>query len=225
MEELSTGRLTGKLLVATPLLTDPNFARTVVLMCAHEDEGALGVVINRPTQSDVIEHVPEWHRLAASPAVIYSGGPVELEGALALGRMAEGRAPLAGSEAKSEAGAGGDAAPGGGSEESADLDDRIDRGMEGWTAVTSEVGFIDLGRPPEQFAAAGLEHMRLFSGHSGWGSGQLEAEIEEDAWFVVDSEPGDAFSREPETLWREVLRRQSGRLQMYADYPRDVSVN
>ena len=98
MADLSTARLTGKLLVATPLLTDANFDRTVVLMCAHEDEGALGVVINRPTQSDVIEHVPEWHRLAASPAVIYAGGPVELEGALAIGRMAKGRAPLAGSE-------------------------------------------------------------------------------------------------------------------------------
>ena len=222
MAKLSTARLTGKLLVATPLLTDPNFDRTVIFMCAHEDEGAMGIVINRPTESDVIGHVPEWHRLAASPAVIYAGGPVELDGALALGRIAEGRAPLAGSEAESESGAPGAT---GASEDSTDLDDRIDRGLDGWTAVTSQVGFIDLGRSPEQLAAAGLEQMRIFSGHAGWGSGQLEAEIEEEAWFVVASEPGDAFSREPETLWREVLRRQPGRLAMYADYPRDVSVN
>lgn len=210
MAEFSTGALVGKLLVATPLLTDPNFDRTVVFMCAHEDEGAFGVVINRPTQSDVIEHVPEWHRLAASPAVIYAGGPVELEGALALGRMAAGRAPLAVGEA--------------------DIESRIEAsegpaGLEGWTAVTSQVGFIDLSRSPDEFAEAGLEQMRIFSGHAGWGADQLAAEIEEEAWFVVDSEPGDPFTREPERLWNEVLRRQPGRLQMFADYPRDVSVN
>ena len=104
MTEFSTGALTGKLLVATPLLTDPNFDRTVVFMCAHEDEGAFGVVINRPTQTAVIDHVPDWHRLAASPAVIYAGGPVDLEGAIALGRVAEGRAQLAGGEAGIEGG-------------------------------------------------------------------------------------------------------------------------
>ena len=204
MTEFSTGALTGKLLVATPLLTDPNFDRTVVFMCAHEDEGAFGVVINRPTQTAVIDHVPDWHRLAASPAVIYAGGPVDLEGAIALGRVAEGRAQLAGGEAGSEGGI---------------------EALEGWTAVTSQLGFVDVSRSPEPFAAAGLEQMRLFSGHAGWGAEQLAAEIEEEAWFVVDAEPGDPFTREPERLWNEVLRRQPGRLAIFADYPRDVSVN
>ncbi|MEE8337501.1 MAG: YqgE/AlgH family protein [Dehalococcoidia bacterium] len=208
MTEFSTGALTGKLLVATPLLTDPNFDRTVIFMCAHEDEGAFGVVINRPTESDVIDHVPDWHRLAASPAVIYAGGPVDLEGAIALGRVAEDRAQLAGGEADGEAGSEGGIET-----------------LEGWTAVTSQLGFVDVSRSPEQFAAAGLEQMRLFSGHAGWGADQLAAEIEEEAWFVVDAEPGDPFTREPERLWSEVLRRQPGRLAIFADYPRDVSVN
>jgi putative transcriptional regulator len=89
--------------------------------------------------------------------------------------------------------------------------------------VTSEVGLLDLGRTPDEFAGVG--QVRLFSGHSGWGAEQVVAEIEEDAWFVVDSAPGDAFTREPQTLWREVLRRQSARLAMFADYPDDPRVN
>jgi putative transcriptional regulator len=216
-QEWAVGSLAGKLLVATPNLLDPNFYRTVVLMCVHEEEGALGVVLNRPTESDVLEHVPEWHHLAASPPVVFVGGPVEPGGALAVGRLAQ---PAEGAgQPGAETGTTG--APGtvsGGSAGSANGEP-----PEGWTAVTSEVGLLDLGRTPEEFAGVG--QVRFFSGHSGWGAEQVVAEIEEDAWFVVDSAPGDAFTREPQTLWREVLRRQSARLAMFADYPDDPRVN
>ena len=61
--------------------------------------------------------------------------------------------------------------------------------------------------------------MRVFRGYAGWGPGQLEGEIEAGAWLVLDSEPGDVFSDDPDELWRTVLRRQPGRLAWLADAP------
>jgi putative transcriptional regulator len=79
-------RTVGKLLIAEPLLGDPNFDRSVVLMIEHTDEGALGVVLNRPTELEVSAVLGDWTGLAAPPEVLYMGGPVEQDGVLALGR-------------------------------------------------------------------------------------------------------------------------------------------
>ncbi|MGH9217128.1 MAG: YqgE/AlgH family protein, partial [Acidimicrobiales bacterium] len=75
----------GKLLIAEPMLGDPNFERTVVLMIEHRAEGALGVVLNRPSDLEVGAVLEEWADLAAAPSVLYVGGPVEPNGVLALG--------------------------------------------------------------------------------------------------------------------------------------------
>src|SRR5829696_5938667 len=78
------------------MLGDPNFDRTVVLMVDHTDEGALGVVLNRPTGLEVGAVLGEWSDLAASPGVLYLGGPVEQNGVLlALARRRSVR-PLPG---------------------------------------------------------------------------------------------------------------------------------
>ena len=73
--------------------------------------------------------------------------------------------------------------------------------------------------------ATGLAGLRIFAGYAGWAAGQLEGEIDEGAWYVVDSEPRDAFTDNPERLWREVLRRQRGRLAMVSTYPDDPTQN
>jgi putative transcriptional regulator len=78
--------LTGRLLVATPALRDPNFERTVVLLVAHEDGGALGVVLNRATEVAVTEVLGPWGTLANDPAVVFEGGPVQPEAAICLAR-------------------------------------------------------------------------------------------------------------------------------------------
>ena len=72
------------LLLATPVLLDPNFADTVVLMLDVGDEGALGVVLNRPTGLAVSEVLSDWGEVVAEPEVLFQGGPVETEGALAV---------------------------------------------------------------------------------------------------------------------------------------------
>jgi putative transcriptional regulator len=78
--------LRGSLLVANPAMPDPNFDRTVVLLLEHGAGGALGVVLNRPTDRAVGEVLPEWAEAAVAPAVVFSGGPVQAELAIGLGR-------------------------------------------------------------------------------------------------------------------------------------------
>lgn len=78
--------MTGRLLVATPSLKDPNFDRTVVLLVAHEPGGALGVVLNRATEVPVAEVLGSWGGLAGDPAVLFEGGPVQPESAICLAR-------------------------------------------------------------------------------------------------------------------------------------------
>lgn len=86
------------------------------------------------------------------------------------------------------------------------------------------IGLVDLEAPPELLASA-VGSLRIFAGYAGWGPGQLEDELVEGAWYVVESEPGDVSSPSPERLWREVLRRQRNELAMVATYPDDPSLN
>ena len=92
--ELTKGQamksLVGQLLVATPNLRDPNFERTVVLLVAHEANGALGVVLNRATEVPVGEVLTGWQALASEPAVVFEGGPVQPEAAICLARARPG---------------------------------------------------------------------------------------------------------------------------------------
>lgn len=79
--------LKGRLLVARPALSDPNFFRTVVLVLEHGEEGALGVILNRPSELEVLEPLPRWSPLAADPPVVFFGGPVARDAAICLGRL------------------------------------------------------------------------------------------------------------------------------------------
>lgn len=84
------GSLTGKLLVATPVIGDGAFERSVVLLLEHSDEGAFGLVLNQPTELDVFDPLPQWYSLVAHPSVVFVGGPVEQERAIALARADSG---------------------------------------------------------------------------------------------------------------------------------------
>jgi putative transcriptional regulator len=189
--------LTGRLLVATPALGDSNFERSVVLVLDHDEDGALGIVINRPTPVDVAEVLPVWQPLATEPGVLFQGGPVALDSALGLALV-----------------------PGEGEDEPL-----------GWRRVVGRLGLVDLDVPPEVLAAE-VTRLRIFAGYAGWGAGQLEDELAEGAWYVVEArfgaggdDAGDPFSEAPEDLWRQVLRRQGGDLAMVSTYLDDPSLN
>ena len=75
----------GDLLVAAPALVDPNFERSVVLVLDIDEDGALGVILNRPSTVPVGEILPGWSRLAQAPDVLFQGGPVATDSALGVG--------------------------------------------------------------------------------------------------------------------------------------------
>lgn len=181
--------LTGKLLIAEPMLEDPNFERSVVLLIEHSEDGALGVVLNRPTDIDVGAVLDEWGQLAADPGVLYVGGPVNQDSLVALGRRATGNGEVM-----------------------------------GWTQVFDDLGAVDLHLEPTELAP-GLNGIRVFVGYSGWGPAQLEMELAQDAWVVVDAVVDDVFAPDPETMWRSVLARQGGKLARLANFPPHPSVN
>ena len=184
--------LAGRLLVATPALGDATFERSVVLLLDHPEDGALGVVINRPSPVPIADVLPVWQPLACEPGVLFQGGPVALDSALGLALV-----------------------PGDGDEE-----------PPGWRRVVDRLGLVDLDAEPDLLAAE-MSRLRIFAGYSGWGPGQLEDELAQGAWYVVEARHGgaDAFSDSPDGLWREVLRRQGGDLAMVSTYPEDASLN
>ena len=76
----------GRLLLATPPLEDPNFDRTVIYVLEHHDEGALGVVLNRPSPEELGEPLDAWAGLQSDPSLVFVGGPVEPDALIALAR-------------------------------------------------------------------------------------------------------------------------------------------
>jgi putative transcriptional regulator len=183
-----TDLLRGRLLVATPTLYDPNFFRTVVLVLEHGEEGALGVVLNRPSQTAIGESLPNWASLASDPGVVFEGGPVSPDAAIGLAHA------------------------------------RAADHTDGWAPLFGHLGTVDLARPPPELAVE-VQNLRVFAGYAGWAPGQLDGEVESSGWFVLDAAPDDVFTSAPAGLWAAVLRRQRGRLAMFATAPAHPSLN
>lgn len=182
------GSLAGKLLVASPTLRAPEFTRTVIALLDHNDEGALGLIINRPGNASLLEVVPPVADIASAPAVVFSGGPVEPQVAIALGVTADGST------------------------------------SEGWRPIVGPLVTVDLDFDPEVLAAS-LRQLRVFAGYAGWSGGQLEGEIADGAWYVVERLPDDTFADFPDRLWSQVLRRQPWPLSAVSTCPVDPTMN
>lgn len=89
MTEDTHGDLAGKLLIATPLLLDPNFYRTVVYLHEHSADGAMGLVLNRLTPARLDDHLPQWAEAVSAPPAVFFGGPVSNEVAVGLAHRPE----------------------------------------------------------------------------------------------------------------------------------------
>ena len=191
--------LKGKLLVATPLLGDPNFFGTVVLVLDHGDGGALGVVLNRPSEVVVGLTLSRWDGVASEPGVVFIGGPVSRESAMALATIERVTIEEAGIEE--------------GEVDNVGVEDPEEG--EGWRVVLGGVAIVDLRGDPHDLWPGGLEEsgvrgLRVFSGHAAWGAGQLESELNSGAWVVTESEPGDVVTRAPSGLWYTAMKRADG---------------
>ena len=95
---------------------------------------------------------------------------------------------------------------------------------EGFRPVTARLGLVDLNQQPEEVSEV-VRAVRIFAGYAGWSPGQLDVEIVEGAWYVVEGLSGDAFSDDPTGLWRSVLRRQPSELAFLTNLPADVEDN
>jgi putative transcriptional regulator len=180
----------GLLLVATPALIDPNFDRTVILLLDHDADGSLGVVLNRPSPVEVSAVLPDWAAAASAPAVLFQGGPVSRDSALAV----------------------------------AVRDPATPRLPDGFREVDERFAIVDLDEEVDGMRA-GMVAVRVFAGYAGWTAAQLEAEIDEGSWFVVEAEPADLGTDDPERMWQRVLRRQRNELAWLSLMPEDPTMN
>jgi putative transcriptional regulator len=176
----------GQLLIAGPTLLDQNFWRTVVLVVEHNEEGALGLVLNRPSETTVGEAVPQLEEMVQLSEQLYIGGPVQPSSVIVL----------------------------------ADFEDPSDAAL----IAFDDVGVLGTGTTAEE-AAVAVRSGRAFVGHSGWGPGQLDGELERGDWILEPARREDAFSIVPGALWSAVLTRKGGSYALVARMPPDPTVN
>ena len=171
--------LRGQLLIAAPSLFD-YFRRSVVLVLEHSDEGAMGVVLNRESETRVADAVPVLASVAEPEELVRIGGPVSPQSVVALGDFAD----------IAEAG----------------------------THVVGSLGTLD---PEAQNES--LRRVRVYAGYAGWSPGQLDGELEQEAWMVLPARAGDPFAGGD--IWSEALRRKGGSYKLLATMPADPSLN
>ena len=160
LSESDSTSLTGHLLIAMPAMLDPNFHRTVSYICEHSDQGALGLVINRPLDMDFGEVMEQLALNPSSPGIaelpILQGGPVELQRGFVI------------------------------HEESQDWDATVEINDSIFVTTSQDI----LGA---MAAGSGPAKSQLVLGYAGWGPGQLEQEISENAWLSVPAAPRIIF--------------------------------
>lgn len=170
-----TDTIAGKLLVAMPGIGDPRFERTVILMCAHDEEHAMGLVINKLRDeislSDVLGHLGVTPNETIAARAVLDGGPVRPERGFVLHSE-----DFTGAEGATQ-----DVAPG----------IRL-------TATRDVLEAIGGDKAPEKFVLA--------LGCSSWGAGQLEDELRQAAWLLVDTDNSIVFDDQLDDKWERSIR-------------------
>ncbi|MCC7414032.1 MAG: YqgE/AlgH family protein [Gammaproteobacteria bacterium] len=165
--------LTNHFLIAMPTLMDPNFHQTVTYICAHNEEGAMGIVINRRMAIGLGEVLSQMELAPATNAIrdcpVFEGGPVQPDRGFILHRPTH------------------------------DWGSTIE--------VTGEIGVSTSRDILEAIAhGQGPQDMLIALGYAGWGAGQLEREIAENAWLSGPADPDIMFRTAPEARWRAAAR-------------------
>ena len=177
----TSSNLTGKLLIAMPGMLDPRFERTVILICAHSDDGAMGLVVNRALPDvrfpQLLEQLGIGPGHATRDIPVRFGGPVEPGRGFVLHRA-----------------------------EAVD-DDPDHADPEGTVRIDDDLVMTTTRNILEDFAAGlGPEPAVLALGYAGWGPGQLDNEILQNGWLT--SERGDeiVFGTDNDAKWMLALR-------------------
>ncbi|MCA8883300.1 MAG: YqgE/AlgH family protein [Rhodobacteraceae bacterium] len=165
--------LSGKLLIAMPGMTDPRFEKSVIFMCAHSGDGAMGLIINHPARDvsflALLEQLSISHMAGAAMPAVHLGGPVEHGRGFVLHSLDyEGNAGTL------------------------KVDSRF-----GMTATLDILEDIAHGEGPAESLLA--------LGYSGWGPGQIEAELQQNAWLVGEASEQIVFSSDSGAKWGGAL--------------------
>ena len=168
------GYLGGQLLIATPSMQNPHFAGCIICVCAHSEEGAMGLVLNRPMEGlsfdDLLMQLDLEHVPAQRSIRLHQGGPVE-----------GGRGFVLHTNDWS-------------SEQSLRVGDHL--------ALTASVDIL------KAIASGGGPRLGLLAlGYAGWGPGQLESEIEANAWLSVSPDEALLFGEAHDTKWRQAFAK------------------
>ncbi len=171
---IDTGYLDGKLLVAMPSMGDPRFKKAVILLCAHSESGAMGILLNRSLDAlsfeDLLEQLEIPKVEEARHIEIHFGGPVDTERGFVV--------------------------------HSTDLLYDTTLVIDDEMALTATVDMLKTIA-----GGSGPESSFLALGYSGWGPGQLEQEIQENGWLVVDPDVDIVFGPELETKWEVAIHK------------------
>ena len=175
IEPLSqTGFLVGKCLIAMPTMRDPNFVRTVIYVCAHTAEGAMGLVLNRVMPQVSFPEILDQLGIEARPECeqirVHFGGPVEAARGFVLHTAEYVHAATL----------------------------RVDHGIA-LTATTDVLRSIAQGTGPRRSLMA--------LGYAGWGKGQMEAELKENAWLTVEADEALVFDETLDSKWDAAIHR------------------
>lgn len=164
--------LAGQVLIAMPSMADPRFAQSVIYMCAHSREGAMGIVVNRPLEKPSFPDLLKQLKIEPLPPArqirLCSGGPVENGRGFVL--------------------------------HTADWTDEASLKVDGRLALTASLDILKAiaegGGPKEGILALG---------YAGWGPGQLDSEIQQNAWLSAPADMGVIFDAEHATKWKRAL--------------------
>lgn len=168
-----SGYLVGQCLVAMPAMQDTNFSRTVVYVCAHTAEGAMGLVLNRTidqlTFDDILEQMGIEPGLGTKSIRVHFGGPVEAARGFVL--------------------------------HTADYKD------EGTLPVDSNISLTATADVLKDIAKGNGPRQRLMVlGYAGWGSGQLDAELKENAWLICPPNEQLLFGENNDAKWDTAMK-------------------
>lgn len=156
-----------------------------MLIVEHSEEGALGLVLNRPSETTVGEAVSDLQELLDADDPLFVGGPVQPSALIVLAEF--------------------------------------ERPDDAALLAFDDVGVLPSGA--QEDPELSLRRARAFVGHSGWGPGQLDSEVERGDWILEPARREDAFTGEPLELWETVLTRKGGSYALVARMPPDPSVN
>ena len=168
--------LAGKLLIAMPSMADPRFHRAVIFICAHDAKGAMGLVINQKLAGLQFGDLLGQLKIPSNIKVDMTSATFPVM----LGGPVEG--------------ARGFLLHTGDFKQTDTITINDDYAVTGTVDALKEVA---LGRGPE--------HMMFLLGYSGWGAGQLEQELQDNAWLVVDPDPAIMFEAGPEEKWERAV--------------------